>query len=128
MRVLFCNPALLLLLLSLWGCATMDNYTPLPDTARMSAYVDKKVSLVGKISNTPWQHMIASVKEYPYSEYFDVGDFQIVVYARQPMKCGGNVRVFGRVLEVSGRGKRPEPGDEVYTEYHLLVDRWQCLP
>jgi hypothetical protein len=104
----------------------MDDYVMLEDTARMSAYVDKKVSLEGQISDVPWQHMIAATKEYPYSEYFDVKGFQIVVYSKTPMECEGSIRVFGRVLEVSGKGKRPKPGDEPYTEYHLLVDRWEC--
>ncbi len=120
--------AAFLLFLLFWGCTTMNDYTLLEDASRMSAYVDKKISLEGEISGTPWQHMIAATAEYPYSEYFDVKDFQIVVYSKAPMECRGKLRVFGRVLKVTGKGKRPEPGDEPYTEYHLLVDRWECLP
>ncbi len=118
--------ALFLLLLFFCGCKTMDDYVTLEDTAPMHEYVDKKVCLVGQVSSIPWQHMIAFVEGHPYSEYFDVRDYQIVIYAKTPIECQGMVRLYGTVLKVEGKGKRPDPGDELYTEYHLVVDKWEC--
>ena len=123
----FIEAALLLLLLVFCSCKTMNDYVVLEDTVPMSEYVDKKVCLMGKVSNIPWQHMIAMVDGYPVIEYFDVKDYQIVIYAETPIECNGMVKLYGTVLEVQGEGKRYEPGDELYTEYHLLVDRWECV-
>jgi hypothetical protein len=99
----------------------------LEDTSSIYQYTDKKISLVGELSDIPWQHMIAFVEGHPYSEYFDIRGYQIVIYSETAIDCPGKVRVYGTVIKVQGKGKRPDPGDELYTEYHLVVDEWECL-
>ena len=81
MQHYYVTAALILLSLLLLGCKTVEDYVMLEDTAPMSGYVDKKVCLVGEVSEIPWQHMIAFVEGHPYSEYFDVKDYQIVQIA-----------------------------------------------
>jgi hypothetical protein len=114
------------LLVLFFTCQTTGEYLALPDADNLHDYVDKKVCLQGRVSQTPWQHMIASLEGYPYDEYFDVGDYQIVIYLKSRIDCPGPVRVYGRVVMVEGAGKRPQPGDEPYREYHLAVDTWEC--
>jgi hypothetical protein len=127
MQKYFFTAVLLLLLFLLLGCKTVEEYVMLEDAAPMQEYVDKKVCLTGEVSDIPWQHMIAFVEGHPYSEYFDVRDYQIVIYAKTQIQCRGMVKLYGTVLKVEGKGKRPDPGDELYVEYHLIVDKWECL-
>lgn len=108
-------------------CNNMDEYHALADTTYMSEYVDKKVILTGKISHVPWQHMIKSVQSHPFTEYFDIGDYQIIIYSKEEIKCEDMLKLYGTVIKVEGKGKRPEPSDDIYTEYHLVVDKWHCL-
>jgi hypothetical protein len=117
---------LFLSLLIICGCKTADDYVLLEDTSSIYQYADKKISLVGELSDIPWQHMIAYVEGHPYSEYFDIPGYQIVIYSKTQIKCQGKVKLYGTVLKVQGKGKRPDPGDDLYTEYHLVVDKWEC--
>jgi hypothetical protein len=104
----------------------MSEYTVLEDTVRMPEYTGKKVCLKGRISRTPWQHMISVQQGYPIPDYFDVGDFQIVIYSREPVRCKGDVLVYGTVVLIEGETKNPNRKESA-TEYHLKVDRWECL-
>src|SRR4030042_4929704 len=52
----------------------------------LSDYIDKKVMIIGNISNIPWQHMMAGDDIYRYSEYFDIDKTQIVAYFKAPVK------------------------------------------
>jgi len=108
------------------GCKSMDEYHKLEDATYISEYEDKKIMLTGKISHIPWQHMIKAVQSHPYMEYFDVGDDQIVFYSIEQIDCKSTLTLYGTVIKVEGKSKRPG-SDDIYTEYHLLVDKWQCF-
>jgi hypothetical protein len=110
--------------ISFSGCA-MNEYTVLKDPVLISKYVGKKVCVKGTVSRTPWQHMIGIQEGYPFSEYFDIGDYQIVIYSREPVRCKGEVLVYGSVVLIEGQTKDPAR-KEAATEYHLRVDRWEC--
>nr|MDO8111334.1 hypothetical protein [Candidatus Sigynarchaeota archaeon] len=93
----------------------------------LSKFVDKKTTLIGKISDVPWQHMIASVKTHPNIYYFDLEDKnQIVIYARTTIAHAGKISITGKIIAVKGGSKRPGAAkSEPYTEYHMLVDEWK---
>ena len=116
---------LLVLIICLTGCITMDNYITLSDAYNLQDFVDKKVKLTGKISEIPWQHMIGYFEEYGEFNYFDVQDYQIVIYSKSLINCKKALVIYGTVAEVSGQSKRQD-SEEVYTEYHVIVDRWEC--
>ncbi|TES97565.1 MAG: hypothetical protein E3J90_06740 [Promethearchaeota archaeon] len=41
----------------------------------------------GTIAKEIWQHLVLSVREYPYMEYFDLDeDHQIVVYSKDKIE------------------------------------------
>lgn len=102
-------------------------YTRLETAGGLAEHEGKKVELVGRISNTPWQHLIGNPAGYPYSEYFDVDDYQIVIYAKEPLSCATEMIVRGTVYKVQGSSKRPgSKADNSFVEYHLLVDEWEC--
>ena len=63
--------------------------------------MDEKVALVGSVSETPWQHLIAFPATHPVATYFDVGKHQIVIYSAEEITAKGELRVRGTVLEVS---------------------------
>jgi hypothetical protein len=89
--------------------------------------VDQKVTVTGKISNIPWQHIITTVKGYPLSEYFDLDDkTQIVIYLKTAISERGHVAITGKVIGVKGGSKRPGAAkSEPYTEYQVAVDEWK---
>ena len=70
--------------------------------------IGQEVSIVGKISDIMWQHMITYEPDYPEILYFDPknGDNQIVLYAKTNIKNIPNkyVKVFGKVKEIKSSG------------------------
>lgn len=103
----------------------MNEYAVLEDTAQMSKYEGRKICLKGQISRTPWQHMIGMIDGYPVAEYFDVDDYQIVIYSKEPIQCTGSFLVYGMVIKIEGEHKNPARKESA-TEYHLRVDKWEC--
>jgi hypothetical protein len=88
--------------------------------------LNNNITIKGKISETPWQQIIGSFKEYPYTEYFDLEDgFQICIYSKAKIKNKKLLEVTGKVVEILGRSKRPLYEEEKYSEYHILVE--SCL-
>ena len=89
----------------------------------------KKITLLGKISNIPWQHMIKDVENHNHIYYFDLEDgYQIVIYSKAEIHCAGSLSVTGEVIEVRGKSKRPNKIDDVtHVEYHIIIDKWVCM-
>lgn len=113
-------------LFALLSC-TGSTYTRLQPADDMSKYEGRKVEIAGRLSRTPWQHLMANPEGYGLSYYFDVGDFQIVLYSKSAIACSGPLAVRGTVIKVRGSSKRPgSKADESYVEYHLAVDDWTC--
>jgi hypothetical protein len=104
-------------------------YIPVEDAKTLSAYEGKKVCVNGKPSQAPWQHLIASPDSFPIPTYFDVGDYQIMVYSKRELACTDpacEIEVKGTVIRVQSEGKHPK-ADEVLTEYHITIDSWRCI-
>jgi hypothetical protein len=86
----------------------------------------------GRVSKTPWQHMITGVPGKT-SAYFDLdgGKGQTVVYWKNAPACAGDIEVTGTVLEVRGASKRPgereSKADESVRELQLDVTSTRCL-
>ena len=91
--------------------------------------IGKKITLKGKISDIPWQHMIKDVENHNHIYYFDLEDGdQIVIYSKAEVHCSRSLLVTGEVIEVRGKSKRPSKIDDVtYVEYHIIIDDWECL-
>jgi hypothetical protein len=96
---------------------------------KLSENVGNEVSLVGTISNNPWQHLIDYNEEYSNIGYFDLEDGnQIVIYSKEMIKCEKRVKIKGKVIEISGKSKRPgDTSKEVYREYQIIVEDWECF-
>ncbi len=93
-----------------------------------SGNIGKEITLRGRISRIPWQHLIGMFDGYPMNDYFDIeGGSQIVIYFKESITCTGPVEVRGTVVEVGGGSKRPGKADATYKELHLLVDSWKCI-
>jgi hypothetical protein len=107
------------------GCSGNKKYEYLEGTSELGGCIGKRIVLEGTISPMPWQHMINNNQGYPYIEYFDVGEDQLVVYSKEKIDCGGLLRVEGRVIQIEGKSKRPG-SDEVYREIQIEVDGWEC--
>jgi len=94
--------------------------------------IGQEVSLVGKISDIMWQHMIAYEPDYPEILYFDPKDGgpQIVLYAKTQIekKPHKYLKVFGKVKEIratSQKGQKIDDGE--YREYHLIVTQYEYV-
>lgn len=87
---------------------------------------DQAIRVEGRISQIPWQHLIHPPEGYGQFYYFDYGKgLQTVIYARTPIECDGALTLWGTVLTVGGKSKRPG-GKETGVEYQLRIDRWEC--
>ena len=43
----------------------------------------KKLVVKGKISTVIWQHIVGSIEDYPFANYFDLEDgFQTILYSK----------------------------------------------
>ncbi|MBN1525710.1 MAG: hypothetical protein JW904_14630 [Spirochaetales bacterium] len=102
-------------------------YTPIDDALSLKDYEGQKVSCTGQVSRTPWQHLGGFFPDYPYSEYFDVGDFQIIIYSKEKINCPGNVAVKGTVIRLDGPSKGPSKTGDGYHEFHIIVDEFGCV-
>ena len=99
------------------------------DASELQNYEGKVVSVEGKIAEVIWQHLIKSPETHPVMTYFDIGDYQIVVYSKDELGCGNckcKLKITGTVIKVEGKSKSPK-SDEIYTEYHIAADKWECL-
>jgi hypothetical protein len=95
--------------------------------AELSKSHERQMTVEGKLAKVVWQHIIKVIPgKRPY--YLDLDDgTQIVVYAKPGFHCQGRVRVSGKVVEVRAKSKRPSD-EEIFSEHHIDVDDWKCLP
>lgn len=90
--------------------------------------VNKELTIRGRISTIIWQHQAGFFDEYPHSVYFDLEDgFQTIIYAKEKIETSELLEVYGKVVEITGRAKRPIDSEEIYKEYHILVDSYKIL-
>lgn len=91
--------------------------------------IGNKIKVKGIIAKEIWQHLVLSVREYPYMEYFDLNeDHQIVVYSKDKIECEGNLELIGELLKTKSESKNPRRKihDDIYFEYQLIVETWKC--
>jgi hypothetical protein len=111
-----------------------DNPSPEPPKVTLALadlpnYVGKSVTLQGKITDLPYQHVMAPPAGTKHDYYFNLDKSQIVLYTVEEISCGTTLEVTGTVLEIQGAAKRgAKPGDSYYKEYHLNVASWKCIP
>ena len=90
-------------------------------------HVGKDITLVGKISDTPWQHLIDISKEYRNIYYLDYeSGEQLVFYTKIPIECKEKIKIIGKVIRVVGKSKRPD-SDATFIEFQIVADTWECL-
>jgi hypothetical protein len=114
------------LLMGECGRTPMIRSADINSAADLGGRAGEKVVIIGSVSETPWQHMIDTRPSHPRETYFDMGSGQIVVYSKEPIECGGTVRVTGTVVRIEGSSKDPRR-KEICAEYHVLADTWECL-
>ncbi|MHA1675530.1 MAG: hypothetical protein ACTSYI_18105 [Promethearchaeota archaeon] len=95
--------------------------------------IGRNMSIVGKISDIMWQHMISHEPIYPEILYFDPrnGDNQIVLYAKSKIENKPNkfLKVYGIVKEIKGtsqKGQKINDGDYGGhgRSHHSVSRRW----
>jgi hypothetical protein len=116
----------LIVLVCIMGCVQMSNVIIIEEIDRLSDYTGKTITVTGRISDTPWQHIIGYEPDHPFSYYFDVGDMQTVIYSESEIQCRSRLRVTGKVIEVGTKSKKPG-SDTDYKEYQILVENKVCI-
>ena len=101
----------------------MDEYKLLSDMENLTEFVGGKIRIKGMVSDLPWQHLIG-FQPGRQVRYFDIDDFQIVIYPEKEIPSGVPVIIGGTVIEVRGGGKGSKV-DEEYAEYHIIVDWYE---
>ncbi len=107
------------------GCTSSEDYILIEEPGALKKHAGENVIVTGNISNIIWQHIMGHFEEYPYDYYFDIGDSQIVIYSKKPINTDKTIRVYGEVVEISGKAKGDPRKD--YSEYHILVDHWEKI-
>ncbi|MFC1615665.1 PspC domain-containing protein [Patescibacteria group bacterium] len=88
----------------------------------------EQVSLDGRVSDLPWQHMIDIPDTHPNVYYFDLADDsdQLVIYSRKDINCEDLFWIEGDYITIEGESKRPG-SDEKVSELQVLVESFECL-
>lgn len=88
--------------------------------------VGQRAVLAGRVSKTPWQHMIRA-DMHKEAVYVDLdGGGQTVAYAKGGIACEGPVLLRGEILLTEGSSKRPG-SKEIVSETQFDVESWLCL-
>lgn len=127
-------PSMFAIVLTAVACASggIPMSTTTVQTTLVGATPGAPITLRGRISERPWQHLMDHLPGKT-TAYFDLegGKEQTVVYWVAPPTCPGDVIVEGTVHEVRGGSKRPGGDGETkapadYRELHVDVDSVRC--
>ncbi|MHA2357864.1 MAG: hypothetical protein ACXABK_03745 [Candidatus Heimdallarchaeaceae archaeon] len=90
-------------------------------------HVGKDIVLIGKISDTLWQHLIEFSKDYKNIYYLDYeSGEQLVFYTKTLIECNEKIKIKGKVIRVVGKSKRPG-SNATFMEFQIVADSWECL-
>lgn len=99
-----------------------NNYEELSDDAKLSSYVDKKVTFLASRCKMEYQHMLKlSIDGTPSYICLDAEVGQLLAYYQIEPNMENRekeFRVYGTVGTISGAGK----GGGTHTEYYLDLD------
>lgn len=98
------------------------------DRSFFEAHKDRPVKLLGRVSKTPWQHMVRGVpgKQMVYIDFAD-SEYQVVAHFDREPTCAGDVEIDGVVGELRGPGKvSPGAASNEHVEYDVDVTSWTC--
>jgi len=108
------------------GCK-MNEYNKVTNLIDLKNFEGKKVEVTGNISDVMWQHIANSPSSHPNQTYLDIGDYQTILYSKEPITEKGKLIVKGTVLAVQGGGPGQKSEDK-FTEYHVVVDEYEKAP
>ncbi len=91
--------------------------------------VGKIVKIKGRVAVEIWQHMTTIVNSHNNMDYFDLdGNYQIVVYSKEPLSRKGKIELTGEVIKVEGKSKDPRSKiHDDFSEYQLIVESWKSI-
>jgi len=98
----------------------------LSDDDYIGDYEGQKVVVEGRISQIPWQHLIAPSDSHPVILYLDSGKNQIVIYSKRYITCTEKIKTTGTVIKIEGKSKKTG-SDEIFSEYQIVVDEYECI-
>lgn len=117
------------------------DYKPFPEDGRPGDYLDKKITITGKISNVIWQHMFRGPGDKPYIQecYIDPDEHYLYLNQLVGYNIGTfpfdwklyepeHLRFYGSFGVVSGSSKRPGKVDETYSEVYFDIVDLEMLP
>ena len=105
---------------------TMNSYNEITELSSLKIHIDKKITISGELSEMPWQHLISPMDTHPNIYYFDKNGDQIVIYTKSAINCKKKIKIYGKVIKITGTSKRPG-SDQVYAEHQVKVDKWECV-
>ena len=118
------------------------DYKPFPKDGSPDDYLDRKITLTGRISNVIWQHMLRGPGDKPYIQdcYIDPDEDykflnQLVGYNIGTFPFDWDLygpehlRFYGSFGVVTGSSKRPgSKVDETYSEVYFDIVDLEMLP
>lgn len=101
--------------------AVVDRYQRLRTSTRLSRLAGKKVYLDGRVSKTPWQHLVSTLAAHHVVSYVDWEGGQMVVFSQKRLPRNKPLRIFGTIHTFTGKDKGGEP----WTVHQLKAERWE---
>ena len=108
--------------------ATSDPLAPTAVTTMTGAHEGQSITLRGKVSTSPWQHLMSGVPD-KQEAYLDLqgGKEQTIVYWKEPPACAGEVVITGKVIAVRGQSKGPKGEESNIEELQVDVATVRCM-
>jgi len=114
-------------LLACGKTATTDPLAPNAVTTMKGAHEGQSITLRGRVSTSPNQHLMSGVQD-KQETYFDLsGGEQTVIYLKDPPACSGEIVVTGKVIAVRGQAKGGKGDEHAIEELHVDVATTRCL-
>jgi hypothetical protein len=124
----FVSLAAVLLLSACGKTSTSDPLAPNAVTTMNGAHEGQSITLRGRVSTSPNQHLMSGVQD-KQETYFDLGGGkeQTVIYWKEAPQCSGEIVVTGKVIAVRGQAKGPKGAESNIEELHVDVASARCL-
>ena len=105
---------------------TVLRTSPNAVTTMKGAHEGQSITLRGRVSTSPNQHLMSGVQD-KQEAYFDLsGGEQTVIYLKDPPACSGEIVVTGKVIAVRGQAKGGKGDEHAIEELHVDVATTRC--
>jgi hypothetical protein len=117
---------LIIIVILFCSCISKKDIPVIQKAEELHKYVNKKVTVTGKISQVQWQHVIKHFTTHPFALNFDMNDLQIIVYSKENIDLNKELKITGKVIKVAWNSKKAGDNSN-FAEYHIIADNYEII-